>query len=116
MLGIGLQGCGHARPASAAPGTAPPAPPAEIDVSLFLIGDAGAPAAPPDSEPVLMALRAAAASAPHPVIVFLGDNVYPDGMPDSATPKRRAAGDILAGYSLGARDRIHRPDDGKRNP
>jgi len=39
-LGIGLHGCGHARPASAAAGTAPPAPPAEIDVSLFLIGDA----------------------------------------------------------------------------
>ena len=57
-LGIGVQACGPARPANAAPGTAPPAPPAEIDVSLFLIGDAGAPAAPPDSEPVLMALRA----------------------------------------------------------
>ncbi|HXL52410.1 MAG TPA: metallophosphoesterase [Gemmatimonadales bacterium] len=94
-LGIGVQACGPARPANAAPGTAPPAPPAEIDVSLFLIGDAGAPAAPPDSEPVLMALRVAASAAPHPVIVFLGDNVYPDGMPDSAAPKRRAAERVL---------------------
>lgn len=38
-----------------------------------------------------MALRAAAASAPHAVIVFLGDNVYPSGMPDSAAPTRAAA-------------------------
>ena len=60
-------------------------------MTLFLIGDAGGPAAPPDSEPVFMALRAAAAAVPHPVIVFLGDNVYPSGMPDSAAPKRAAA-------------------------
>jgi hypothetical protein len=94
-LCIGLQGCGHARAVSAAPAAAPPASPAEIDVTLFLIGDAGAPAAPPDSEPVFMALRAAAASAPHAVIVFLGDNIYPSGMPDSAAPKRRAAERVL---------------------
>src|SRR5256712_10680780 len=42
-----------------------------------------------------MALRAAAAAAPHAVIVFLGDNVYPDGMTDSAAPKRRAAERVL---------------------
>src|SRR6266581_2306754 len=90
-LCIALQGCGHASAVGAAPAAAPPAPPAEIDLTLFLIGDAGAPAMPPDSEPVFMALRAAAASAPHPVIVFLGDNVYPSGMPDSAAPTRAAA-------------------------
>ena len=90
-LCIGLPGCGHARAVSAAPGAAPPAPPAELDVTLFLIGDAGAPAAPPDSEPVFVALRAAASSARHAVIVFLGDNVYPSGMPDSAAPTRAAA-------------------------
>jgi len=38
-----------------------------------------------------MALRAAAASAPHAVVVFLGDNVYPSGMPDSTAPTRAAA-------------------------
>jgi len=76
---------------SAARGTAPPASRADIDVTLFLIGDAGRPAAPPDSEPVFMALRAAAASAPHPVIVFLGDNAYPSGMPDSTAPNRAKA-------------------------
>src|SRR5438046_8879485 len=88
---MGLQGCGHASAGGAAPAAAPPAPPAEIDLTLFLIGDAGAPAVPPDSEPVFQALRAAAASAPHAVIVFLGDNVYPSGMPDSTAPTRAAA-------------------------
>jgi hypothetical protein len=90
-LCIGLEGCGHATPAGAAAAAAPPARPAEVDVTLFLIGDAGGPAVPPDSEPVFMALRAAAASAPHAVIVFLGDNVYPSGMPDTAAPTRAAA-------------------------
>ncbi len=90
-LCIGLEGCGHAKAGGAARAQAPPAPPAEIDVTLFLIGDAGGPAVPPDSEPVFQALRAAAASAPHAVIVFLGDNVYPSGMPDSTAPTRAAA-------------------------
>jgi hypothetical protein len=70
---------------------------AEIDVTLFLIGDAGAPAAPADSEPVLMALRAAAARAPHPVIAFLGDDIYPRGMPDSSSPERPEAERRLTG-------------------
>src|SRR2546422_6833431 len=48
------------------------------------------------SEPVLAALRAAAAAAPHPVIVFLGDNVYPRGLPDSGSPR---------GKTLSPRDR-----------
>ncbi|HYS59496.1 MAG TPA: hypothetical protein VEM27_02815, partial [Gemmatimonadales bacterium] len=95
FLCIGLEGCGHATTVSAGPATAPLAPPAQIDATLFLIGDAGGPAAPPDSEPVFMALRAAAASAPHAVIVFLGDNVYPDGMPDSAAPGRAKAERVL---------------------
>src|SRR5436853_6782354 len=90
-LWIGLHGCGHASAGGAAPAAVPPAPPAEIDVTLFLIGDAGAPAVPPDSEPLFMARRAAAASAPHAVVVFLGDNVYPSGMPDSTAPTRAAA-------------------------
>jgi len=92
---IGLGGCGHARAVSAGSAAAPPAPTGEIEVTLFLIGDAGGPAAPPDSEPVFVALRAAAASAQHAFIVFLGDNVYPDGMPDSTAPKRAAAERVL---------------------
>ncbi len=90
-LWIGVQGCGAGGRASASAAPVPLAAAAEIDVTLFLIGDAGAPAAPPDSEPVLVALRAAAAAAPHPVIVFLGDNVYPRGLPDSGAPGRLEA-------------------------
>jgi len=66
-------------------------PAVQVDVTLFFIGDAGAPAAPPDSEPVLVALRAAVATAPRPVVVFLGDNVYPRGLPDSADAGRPEA-------------------------
>ncbi len=90
-LWIGVQGCGAGGRASASAAPVPLAAAADIDVTLFLIGDAGAPAAPPDSEPVLVALRAAAAAAPHPVIVFLGDNVYPRGLPDSGAPGRLEA-------------------------
>lgn len=91
-LWIGLQACGSGRGASATAAVpVPAAPAAEIDVSLFLIGDTGAPAAPPDSEPVLTALAAATAAAPHPVVVFLGDNLYPRGLPDSGATGRREA-------------------------
>jgi hypothetical protein len=50
-----------------------------VETSLFLIGDAGAPH---PSEPVLRALTQAVAEAPGwPFVVFLGDNVYPRGIP-----------------------------------
>jgi hypothetical protein len=51
-----------------------------VETTLYLIGDAGAPAL--DREPVFEALARDAAAAREPaVIVFLGDNVYPRGMP-----------------------------------
>jgi hypothetical protein len=69
---------------------APPVPAAAVDVSLFLIGDAGEPA--PPGEPTLAALRTAVSIAPgERVVVFLGDNVYPRGLPDSASPDRARA-------------------------
>jgi hypothetical protein len=63
----------------------------DTDVSLFLIGDAGG--ASPDGDPVLRALtrEAAAAAARNHVIVFLGDNIYPHGLPDSLDGGRAAA-------------------------
>lgn len=58
------------------------ASPAEVDVSLFLVGDAGKPAH--GFEPVLAALRKeVAADAARSVVVYLGDNLYPNGLPDS---------------------------------
>jgi hypothetical protein len=90
-LGIGLHGCGAAGRARASAAPVPAAPQADVDVTLFFIGDAGAPVAPADSEPVLRALGAALSVAPHPVVAFLGDNIYPRGMPDSGAADRPEA-------------------------
>jgi len=66
---------------------APPAAPIDvaspsIETSLFLIGDAGKPAK--GGEPVLEALaRMAGDRSTYNVVLFLGDNVYPAGVPDS---------------------------------
>jgi hypothetical protein len=80
----GLMACmGGSRPVTA---PVPVPGPADVVHTLLLIGDAGAPA--PD-DPVLVALERAAAAAPsRTTVVFLGDNIYPAGMPDSARPER----------------------------
>lgn len=55
----------------------------DIETSLFLIGDAGEPD-PRHPEIALDSMRAQAAVAPRQsVIVFLGDNIYVAGVPDS---------------------------------
>lgn len=74
--------------AGASPIVAPPVPAgARVEATLFLIGDAGAPA--PAGEPVLQALAQALGNAQgEQVVVFLGDNIYPRGLPDSAAPDR----------------------------
>jgi hypothetical protein len=73
------------------PGT-PPAlrpDPAGIETSLLLIGDAGAPVA---NDPVLAALtREIGRDAAATTVVFLGDNIYPRGLPDGAAESRRDA-------------------------
>lgn len=66
------------------PGTAPIPVPASADItaSVYLIGDAGAPARA--GEPVLIALRHLLDAGPDSsLVVFLGDNIYPRGLPDS---------------------------------
>ncbi len=56
-----------------------PIPAADVTTSIFLIGDAGAVS---DSDPVLVELTREAKAAPREsAIVYLGDNVYPRGMP-----------------------------------
>ncbi|MEA2722833.1 MAG: hypothetical protein QOH59_604, partial [Gemmatimonadales bacterium] len=64
-------------------------------MSVYLIGDAGKP----DSagEPVLTALRSDLASRRSDrVVVFLGDNAYPRGLPPPGQPGRREAERHLA--------------------
>jgi hypothetical protein len=63
----------------------PPGPDA-VAQALFLIGDAGEPAK--GGEPVLIALRRELERAGgRATVVFLGDNLYPDGLPEPAHPE-----------------------------
>ncbi len=60
-----------------------------VETTLFLIGDAGDPGQLSRS---LVSLREAARSARGtPVIVFLGDNAYPEGLPAPLSPARAEA-------------------------
>jgi hypothetical protein len=78
----------------------PPTPlpalaPEQLALSLYLIGDAGAPA--PHGEPVLQALsRELHAGTTQRVVVFLGDNAYPRGLPAADQPDRKEAERRLA--------------------
>lgn len=66
------------------------AQPQEVDLTLFLIGDAGAP---DRDEPVLAALTQQVRANPEgkSVIVYLGDNIYPRGLPEEGNPLRKMA-------------------------
>jgi hypothetical protein len=65
--------------------SAAPVPPEAVAATVILIGDAGAPKK--SDEPVLGAVRRVLAGRPDTtVVLFLGDNVYPLGLPDSADP------------------------------
>ncbi len=93
MALAGALACAGHRPPPPVP--VPELPPEDVAVSLYLIGDAGKP----DSagEPVLMALRRDLASRrSERVVVFLGDNAYPRGLPGPGRPGRRAAERHLA--------------------
>lgn len=74
--------------AKSAPPT--PAPPLEdVDATLLLIGDAGVPTA---KDPVLAELTREAGRDPaRTLVVFLGDNIYPRGLPRPKDGGRREA-------------------------
>jgi hypothetical protein len=81
--------------------------PAEIETTLFFLGDAGEPDPRQVGSP-LDSLAAQAAAAPErTIIVFLGDNVYPAGIPaegaaEWADARRRLEAQVRA-IPLGAR-------------
>ena len=83
--------CIAATGAAQAPVPSAPAPAAqEIETSLFLIGDAGY--ADRSDHPVVSALREAASGIPaRSHLLFLGDNAYPEGLPEKEAPGRAAA-------------------------
>ncbi len=69
---------------------AAPSAAADLETSLYLIGDAGAP--DPRAEPVLSALRTELLRDPaRSFAVFLGDNIYPRGLPAPGAPARAEA-------------------------
>ena len=82
-VGALLGGCSHKIPYvrdTLSPPTPPFPEPQQILQRLILIGDAGAPAL--RGEPVLELLRDTVSQLPaKTVVVFLGDNIYPRGLP-----------------------------------
>ena len=74
------------KPATLAPAPVPPMD--SIELALFLIGDAGSKAY--DGEPVLAELARQADSfrTVKQYVIFLGDNVYPRGVPPVGHPAR----------------------------
>ena len=71
----------------ALPPPLPPIPAPDVRTSIFLIGDAGSAS---DSDPVLVELTRQATAAPREsAILFLGDNLYPRGMPDTGAFDRK---------------------------
>ena len=81
--------CGAVLSGCATPSTADgPAPSIDdVETRLYLIGDAGAPS---PQDPVLRALSQQMAADPtRSMAVFLGDNIYPSGLPREGAPDRR---------------------------
>jgi len=98
LLGAALLagGWGPTRPCPPLPAPEPELALDEVTTSIFLIGDAGEPA--PGGEPVLAALaravteRSAAlggGEAGRVAVVFLGDNLYPSGLPGLKARSRK---------------------------
>jgi hypothetical protein len=72
------------------PTVVPELAPDRVSLRLYLIGDAGAP--DPAGEPVLQALsRDLRSGSGKPVVLYLGDNVYPEGLPAPQAPGRKDA-------------------------
>ena len=68
-----------------------PPPDTSIAYSVFLIGDAGA-ARVDQMEPTFRLLRSQLeAAGQYSAVVFLGDNIYPSGMPSPGDPWRQEA-------------------------
>jgi hypothetical protein len=89
------------QPATLAP--APMAPKDSIELAIFLIGDAGSKAY--DGEPVLkeLALQSDSLRPVRQFVVFLGDNVYPRGVPPLGHPNRDDAERKIAAQVLAIR-------------
>ena len=85
-------GCSHFKPyyrSSLDPAKAPSLEENSLRIRLLLIGDAGQTR---ENDPVLIKLRDWASKVPEKTtVVFLGDNIYPSGMPDKEDIERGEA-------------------------
>jgi hypothetical protein len=101
-LAVAATACASAlEPATAVPALV--APKDSIELAIFLIGDAGSKAY--DGEPVLreLALQSDSLRPVRQFVVFLGDNVYPRGVPPVGHPNRDDAERRLAAQVLAIR-------------
>lgn len=105
MMAALVYGCaGHVLPGT--PGAHPIAADS-IETSLFLVGDAGEP--PASGDPVFVALGRELGRHPaRSVAIFLGDNAYPLGIPDTSDPtyteaRRRLLAQVEVVRNAGAR-------------
>ena len=99
---LAVAACGSAlEPATPVPAPLPPKD--SIEVAIFLIGDAGSSAY--DGEPVLqeLALQSDSLRPVRQFVVFLGDNVYPRGVPPVGHPNREDAEKKVAAQVLAIR-------------
>jgi hypothetical protein len=101
-IAIAATACASAlEPATPSPASMPSKD--SIEVAIFLIGDAGSEAY--DGEPVLheLALQSDSLRPVRQYVVFLGDNVYPRGIPPEGHPSRKDAERRLAAQVLAIR-------------
>ena len=101
-VALAVTACGSAlEPATPVP--APLSPKDSIEIAIFLIGDAGSSAY--DGEPVLkeLALQSDSLRPVRQFVVFLGDNVYPRGVPPLGHPNREDAEKKVAAQVLAIR-------------
>ena len=82
-VALAAAGCAH----HAIPTPVSPIPAGDLVTSIFLLGDAGTAGLEPDPNLVELT-RQATASPRGSVIVFLGDNLYPTGLPAEGTATR----------------------------
>ncbi len=83
-----------------------PAPPAQGELTLFLIGDGGESRA--GGDPVLLALADQIAGVSgRSIAVFLGDNIYPRGLPSEEAPDRKEMERRLLDQIAAVRDADH---------
>lgn len=81
-----LAACSH----HSVPTPVAPVPVTDLATTIFLLGDAGSPHL--ETDPNLAELTKQATESPvGSIILFLGDNLYPSGLPDTASPNRAEA-------------------------